>query len=137
MSDFLFSYGTLIPQHAPEEIAVATANLVPYAEGWVYGTLYDLGDYPAAVLDSDQGGKIFGTVFLIPSDPDFLRRLDVYEGFEPENAGVSLFVRKRHPVRLSNGQTLDCWLYEYNGRPAHAPILVSGRYQPSKPGLLQ
>jgi gamma-glutamylcyclotransferase (GGCT)/AIG2-like uncharacterized protein YtfP len=132
VKDFLFSYGTLHPQHAPKEIAAATAKLSPYARGWVHGRLYDLGDYPGAVLDQETSSKIFGTVFEIPEDPAFLRRLDTYEGFNPEEPTGSLFIRRRHSVTLANGKRLRCWLYEYNGQPSLAQVVPSGRYQPAR-----
>jgi len=130
--DFLFSYGTLLPQHAPREIAAVTAKFRPYAKGWIYGKLYDLGDYPGAVLgDQNSDPKIFGTVFKIPGDLELLRRLDEYEGFNPKEPKASLFVRRRHFVTLSTGKRLRCWLYEYNGQPSRTRVVPSGRYQPA------
>ena len=129
--DFLFSYGTLLPQHSPQKIATVTAEFRPYAHGWVYGRLYDLGEYPGAVLDGDTKTKIFGTVFKIPGDLELLRRLDEYEGFNPKEPAASLFVRRRHFVTLSTGKRLRCWLYEYNGQPSRTRVVPSGRYQPA------
>jgi gamma-glutamylcyclotransferase (GGCT)/AIG2-like uncharacterized protein YtfP len=132
VSDFLFSYGTLLPQHAPDEIAAATAKLRPYADGWVQGTLYDLCDFPGAVLHPSNGSKVYGRVFCLPDDPDFLRQLDEYEGFNPDEEQASLFIRRRHAVTLSNGKTLDCWIYEYNGQPSPAMIVSTGKYRPHR-----
>jgi gamma-glutamylcyclotransferase (GGCT)/AIG2-like uncharacterized protein YtfP len=130
VSDFLFSYGTLLPQHAPEDIAATTAKLRPYAEAWVYGTLYDLGDFPGVRLQPDNGSRVFGTVFLLPDDPDLLQRLDEYEGFNPDEEQASLFIRRRQTVTLTDGNVLECWIYEYNGTPSSAQIIASGKYHP-------
>ena len=131
MTEFLFSYGTLAPGLAPREIAWAMAKFHPYSEGWVHGVLYDLGDYPGAVLDDAADKKVFGSVFLIPSS--LLKPLDRYEGFDPRSPSRSLFVRKRHPVALPDGRTLECWVHEHNGEPGGAPIVAAGRYQQRKP----
>ena len=128
MSDYLFTYGTLHPGHAPEEIAPAVAKLRPVGKGFVHGVLYDLGDYPGAVLDPSSKQRISGTVFRLSEDADVLRQLDEYEGFDPGAPHKSLFIRTLHPVSLSTGRTLQCWIYVYNQKPEPAQILSSGSY---------
>jgi gamma-glutamylcyclotransferase (GGCT)/AIG2-like uncharacterized protein YtfP len=129
MSEYLFSYGTLLPGHAPAEIAGAVAQLRPIGRGTVRGVLYDLGDYPGAVFDSASDKRVLGTVFRIPNDTTFLDKLDEYEGFDPSASRTSLFIRKRHPVRLSTGRTLHCWVYEYNGKRRGLSVLANGVYR--------
>jgi len=129
MSDYLFSYGTLLPEHAPPEISAAVSKLRPLGKGTVSGVLYDLGEYPGAILDSSSNQKIFGTVFRLPNDSTVLNELDQYEGFRPSAPNTSLFLRKRYPVRLSSGRILSCWIYEYNGKRAAAPVVANGRYR--------
>jgi gamma-glutamylcyclotransferase (GGCT)/AIG2-like uncharacterized protein YtfP len=75
---YLFSYGTLLPQHAPREIASTVRRLRRVGQGLVRGRLYDLGDYPGAVL-TRNGPLIRGLVFELPEDPEVLERLDQYE----------------------------------------------------------
>ena len=130
MSDFLFSYGTLLPEHAPAEIAAGVAKLRPHGKGSVSGVLFDFGDYPGALLDDLSNKRIFGTVFRLPKDPTLLDELDRYEGFDPASPGASLFVRKRCRATLSNGRIVDCWIYEYNGKPGTTQqVVASGRYR--------
>jgi gamma-glutamylcyclotransferase (GGCT)/AIG2-like uncharacterized protein YtfP len=128
-SDYLFTYGTLHPGRAPEEVAAAVEQLRAVGEGFVRGVLYDLGDYPGAVLDPSSQQRIAGTVFELPEDDDVLRQLDEYEGFDPNAPGKSLFLRTRCPVALGSGRTLQCWIYIYNGTPEPARILASGIYR--------
>jgi gamma-glutamylcyclotransferase (GGCT)/AIG2-like uncharacterized protein YtfP len=90
--------------------------------------LYDLGDYPGVVLDPDSPQEIFGTVSRLPQDEGFLRLLDEYEGFDPAAPDSSLFIRALHPVLLSTGHTLPCWIYVYNGTLDSARIVPEGRY---------
>jgi gamma-glutamylcyclotransferase (GGCT)/AIG2-like uncharacterized protein YtfP len=129
VSEYLFSYGTLLPEYAPAGIAAAVAKLRPVGRGTVSGVLYDLGDYPGAILDPTPGKRIFGTVFRLPNNSAVLAELDEYEGFHPSAPHKSLFVRKRCPVRLSTGRILDCWIYEYNRTDVAAPVVATGRYR--------
>jgi gamma-glutamylcyclotransferase (GGCT)/AIG2-like uncharacterized protein YtfP len=128
MSDHLFTYGTLHPGRAPQEIVAAVKQLRPVGEGFVHGVLYDLGDYPGAVPDPSSQQKIAGTVFRLPEDLDILRQLDRYEGFNPDAPDTSLFLRTQCSVELGLGRTLQCWIYVYNGTPEPARILASGIY---------
>ncbi|MGO9515680.1 MAG: gamma-glutamylcyclotransferase [Candidatus Korobacteraceae bacterium] len=135
MSDYLFSYGTLLPEHAPAEIATAVSKLRPVGKGTVSGVLYDLGDYPGAVLDFTSDKRIFGTVFRLPNNSAVLDELDEYEGFHPSASRKSLFIRRRCPVRLSTGRALNCWIYEYNGKHVAAPVVANGRYRSKHPAM--
>jgi len=124
---YLFSYGTLQPRHAPAEIAPTVRRLRRVGKGSVRGRLYDLGDYPGAVLRRN-GPQVIGQVFELPDDPEVLTRLDEYEGFDRSRPQGSLFVRKRCLVKLQNGKKLFCWMYAYNRPPGATPPLPSGDY---------
>jgi gamma-glutamylcyclotransferase (GGCT)/AIG2-like uncharacterized protein YtfP len=128
MSAHLFAYGTLQHGLAPGEIAAVVEKLRTVGPGFIAGTLYDLGEYPGAVLDPGSARKIHGTIFELPEDADLLRQLDVYEGFNPENSDQSLFVRTMQRVTLTTGGELSCWVYAYNRSPAGARIVESGIY---------
>jgi gamma-glutamylcyclotransferase (GGCT)/AIG2-like uncharacterized protein YtfP len=134
MSDFLFTYGTLQPGDAPDEIASTLARLRPVGKGFVHGVLYDLGDYPGAVLDPSSKRRISGTVFRLSGDPNVLRKLDEYEEFDSTAPNRSLFIRTMQPVTLGTGRTLQCWVYTYNREPGTARILASGRYRKKRHG---
>ncbi|HEV2325036.1 MAG TPA: gamma-glutamylcyclotransferase family protein [Terracidiphilus sp.] len=127
MSEYLFTYGTLRPGRAPAEIAAAVRTLRVVGTGRIRGTLYDLGEYPGAVLDADAA-EIDGTVFELPDVPGILGLLDAYEEFDPGGPEASLFVRELHPVMLDTGGTLTCWVYVYNRAPAGARVVCGGRW---------
>ena len=122
---FLFSYGTLQPRHAPSEIAPTVRRLRRVGKGSVRGRLYDLGEYPGAVL-TRSGPVVIGQVFELPDDPEVLTRLDEYEGFDPDHPRGSLFVRRRCLVKLYNGKKLPCWGYAYNRSPRNSPSTSRG-----------
>jgi gamma-glutamylcyclotransferase (GGCT)/AIG2-like uncharacterized protein YtfP len=129
MAQYLFTYGTLQPGHAPSAIASAAERLRPVGEGHVHGILYDFGHYPGAVLDASAQGKIFGSVYQLPDDPTVLQKLDAYEECFPDAPEISQYLRVQHPVELATGATVDCWVYIYNRDVRTARIVESGRWR--------
>lgn len=123
MKRYLFSYGTLLPEHAPAEIAPVVRSLRRVGPGRVRGRLYDLGEYPGAVL-SRTGPVIVGQIFELPNDPRILEKLDKYEGFDPGRPRGNLFVRKRRLVNSDTGRRVWCWIYVYNRPPGNAPSMA-------------
>ncbi|MGA2572437.1 MAG: gamma-glutamylcyclotransferase family protein [Terracidiphilus sp.] len=117
MTQYLFVYGTLQPGLASAKISPLAAKLRPVGEGRVRGALYDLGCYAGAVPDPRATGRIAGTVMELPEDESFLRQLDGYEGFDPKTPETSEYIRERQTVELSEGGTLECWIYSYNRQP--------------------
>jgi gamma-glutamylcyclotransferase (GGCT)/AIG2-like uncharacterized protein YtfP len=134
MTHHLFVYGTLSPQHAPPEIAATVRRLRPVGAASVRGRLYDLGEYPGAILSKSSRSVIRGEVFELPSDAQTLSSLDSYEGFEPGKPGSSLFVRRTWPVVMDDGTRLRCWVYVYNGDTRRALPVRSGRYTQRRRG---
>jgi len=129
MTHHLFVYGTLSPQHAPPEIAATVRRLRPVGPATVKGRLYDLGEYPGAILSEKSRSVIRGEVFELPGDEGTLTSLDDYEGFEPEKRNSSLFLRRTWPVTMNDGKRLRCWVYVYNGTMKDARPVRSGRYR--------
>lgn len=125
INQYLFIYGTLLPDIAPDEIADTAKKLEIIGEGFVQGKLYDLGDYPAAVLN--VRGKIFGRVYKLPDNENILPELDEYEGYYPKKLSKSLYIRKKTKAYL-DGRTLPCWIYEYNRDITNAPTIESGNF---------
>lgn len=128
MSRHLFVYGTLEPAHAPAEIAAAVRRLRRVGSGSVRGRLYDLGEFPGAVVSRTAPSVIKGKVFELPADQQVLSSIDTYEGFDPEHPQGSLFVRKRWPVTLTDGSQVTCWIYTYNRKLGDAQLITSGSY---------
>ena len=128
-AEFVFLYGTLLPQFVPEAMREVVARLHFHGDGWLRGVLYDLGDYPGAVFDTTTDMRVDGTVFELPQDPQVLEALDRYEGYDPTPHAANLFVRKLQRVDLMTGDTIECWVYEYNGNPNGALAIARGRYE--------
>lgn len=132
MSEYLFIYGTLLPQYAPEELQAAVQSLRYVGDGCVNGWLYNLGDFPALILNP-TAPKAFGKVFALPSEGNVLTQFDRYEEFHPDNVAGSLFVRQETLVTLTDGRALPCWTYVYNRAPGSAKLLSSGQYAVDTP----
>jgi gamma-glutamylcyclotransferase (GGCT)/AIG2-like uncharacterized protein YtfP len=130
MNLYLFVYGTLEPAHAPADIAAAVRRMKPVGSGSVRGRLYDLGEYPGAVVSRTSPSVIKGKVFELPEDQQVLSSIDAYEGFDPDHPHGSLFIRKRWPVTLADGSRKMCWIYTYNRKPGDARLIASGFYNP-------
>ena len=129
VSEFVFFYGTLLPDFVPEAMGDVVARLDFYGEGSAPGMLFDLGEYPGAIFGGSSSKRVFGAVFQLPEDSRTLEALDRYEGYEPAAHASSLFVRKRVRVDLATGSTVESWAYEYNGNPQDARVIASGRYE--------
>jgi gamma-glutamylcyclotransferase (GGCT)/AIG2-like uncharacterized protein YtfP len=128
MKDYLFAYGTLAEDTATPEIAATIKRLKLVGEGFVVGRLYDMGEYPGAVLGNTGDEKVFGKIFELDDNAAVLDRLDRYEGFDPQWPTTSLFVRKRSAINRANRPPLTGWVYEYNGNVKRAPVIKTGRH---------
>src|SRR2546423_9138118 len=102
MTEHLFVCGTLLPEYVSGEMANLMGSLRCVGEAEVSGRLYDLGEYPGAVLDPSSPTKVSGLLYELPDDQSILRALDLYEGFNPNNLENSLFVRKQITATLSD-----------------------------------
>jgi gamma-glutamylcyclotransferase (GGCT)/AIG2-like uncharacterized protein YtfP len=113
MPDLLFIYGTLHPDRAPHEIAAAARSLKPIGPATIQARLYNLGEYPGAILD-DTAPPIPGELFTVP-DAATLSALDAYEDYRPNDPANSLFLRTKTTATLPDGSHSPCWVYVYNG----------------------
>lgn len=131
MTKYLFLYGTLKPDAADSEIADVVRQLRKVGRGYVSGRLYDLGDYPGAIVDASSNSQVRGLLVELP-DETMLEALDRYEEFDPSNPRQSLFVRTKTKVQLADGRNVQGWIYVYNRQPGNAPLIRSGHYAKSR-----
>ena len=112
MPNLLFIYGTLHPARAPREIAAAARRLELMGPATIHAHLYNLGEYPGAILDP-TATPIPGELFTVP-DAATLAALDTYEDFRPNDPTNSLFIRTKTTATLPDGTRQPCWVYVYN-----------------------
>ena len=126
MIDLLFIYGTLL--NDDNEFAIYLKNNSSfYAEGRINGRLYDLGEYPGAVLSPNCGEYIYGSIVKLYNPEKVLPVIDDYEGYGDEQLQPNLFVRVLTEVITEQG-SVDCWVYAYNLPVDVFSQIGSGRY---------
>jgi gamma-glutamylcyclotransferase (GGCT)/AIG2-like uncharacterized protein YtfP len=123
----LFVYGSLLSgfKSPAYEYISRFFNLI--GKGKVKGTLYDMGDYPAAI-PSVEDVFIQGELYEIKNEAEFswaIGQLDDYEGINPEPGEQPLYRRELAPVIMFD-KTITAWIYWYNGSIAGKPLIVSG-----------
>lgn len=127
MNDLLFIYGTLLNED--NEFAVYLKNNSSfYAEGKINGQLYDLGEYPGAILSLNNGEYIYGSIVRLSNPEKVLAVVDDYEGYGDEQEQPNLFVRVLAEVETEKGR-VTCWVYEYNLSVEGLVQIESGKYR--------
>jgi gamma-glutamylcyclotransferase (GGCT)/AIG2-like uncharacterized protein YtfP len=123
----LFVYGTLRRGFHNPVFQYISDHFHFVSDGKIKGTLYDLGEYPAAV-PSDTDNRIVGEMYEANSIEEFnwaISQLDDYEGLHPEEGEEQLYRRELATVDL-NDDVADAWVYWYNGSVSGMPVIDSG-----------
>lgn len=121
----LFVYGSLLRRTGRREIDVLLRRSVrARREARIAARLYDLGPYPAAVLESDGRHQVRGQLLELSHARRTLARLDRYEDQGRE------FRRERAlAVTTASGQRHACWVYTYVRPIAFRPRIARGDYR--------
>lgn len=82
--------------------------------GHLSGRLYDLGAYPAAVIDRTVSGVVVGEVYRMNEPDRLLPLLDRYEGCTPDLPEPHEYRREVHAVQLADGRRIEAWVYVWN-----------------------
>jgi len=116
----VFVYGTL----RSGEAGFAELGLGELVEtlgpATVAGTLYDLGEYPGALLGS---GAIISGELLLPRDEAVLALLDAYELFDPADPAGSEYRRVQTATKDGG---IKIWIYVYNFPLENARLIPGG-----------
>jgi gamma-glutamylcyclotransferase (GGCT)/AIG2-like uncharacterized protein YtfP len=123
----LFVYGSLRKgfHHPAYEYISKYFEFV--SEAKVKGYLYDMGNFPAAKPCVDNA-YIIGELYELKEAADLswaLEQLDDYEGVEPEEGELPLYVREVTIVYYKN-QTTDAYIYWFNASVEGQPSIPSG-----------
>jgi gamma-glutamylcyclotransferase (GGCT)/AIG2-like uncharacterized protein YtfP len=118
-SRHLFVYGTL-RRGGSNDIARFLPPAHYVADAVVAGTLYDLGDYPGALLGGV--GMVRGEVYRIGAALE--AQLDALEEVEPDGSGE---YAKRELEVDAGGRQLACLVYEIRpDRVVGRPVIAGG-----------
>ena len=124
--ELVFFYGTLMTPFNRTGRLRIDQHLAFKGRGSIAAALFDLGIYPAAVPAAD--GRVRGEVYELTDPVAALRSLDELEGYRPGEPESSLYTRKRTPVAMDDGTTVDAWAYFYNAPLGRAERIESGDY---------
>jgi gamma-glutamylcyclotransferase (GGCT)/AIG2-like uncharacterized protein YtfP len=123
----LFVYGSLLSGFKSPAYEYMSRYFHLVAPATIRGTLYDMGEYPAAV-PSGEGNEIKGELYRIKNEPEFsyaIGQLDDYEGVRPEEGEAKLYHRELTDVFHDNTNT-RAWVYWYSGDVQGKPVIASG-----------
>lgn len=124
--NYLFIYGTLL-QSENLFAAYLKANSVFYSKAKVKGMMYDIGLFPGVILNAGADSYVHGNIVFMNDPEAVLKKLDVYEGFGPDEPQPNMFVRELVAIELA-GETLSCWIYLYNLPVTGFLQIASGDY---------
>ncbi len=128
---YLFVCGTLRQSQVGSlkvELIQLMQSLKFIGTGSAVGQLYDLGDYPGAIVGENFDSKIVGEVYEVDHPQAVFTILDQYEGFIPGELEASLFARVKVKITMSDGSLIEAWMYVYNDWVATGHLIESGDY---------
>jgi gamma-glutamylcyclotransferase (GGCT)/AIG2-like uncharacterized protein YtfP len=125
-STFLFVYGTLLDED--NEFAVYLKNnSICFSAGKVKGKLYDIGEYPGAILFAEGEEYIYGYILKIDIAEKVFKVIDDYEGYGGEQSWPNEFIRVLTDIETESG-AMPCWIYLYNLPVNGLSYIPGGRY---------
>lgn len=126
MVNLLFIYGTLLDKNNEYALYLKNSSRL-YSHGKLKGKLYDIVEYPGAVLSDEGDEYIYGRILELNAPGKVLPVIDDYEGFGDDQPQPNEFIRVLTKVETGLG-LLNCWVYLYNLSIEELPQIKSGRY---------
>ncbi|MEL6192125.1 MAG: gamma-glutamylcyclotransferase family protein [Bacteroidota bacterium] len=126
-NDLIFVYGTLRKgfSHPMADMLASHAQYV--GAGSTFGSLFDLGPYPAAIFSEEGAYIVKGDVYRIKSPQHLLPLLDEYEGYRADDLENSMYKRVLIKVYCKEDE-LEVWGYTYLPPPPSKGLIPSGDY---------
>jgi gamma-glutamylcyclotransferase (GGCT)/AIG2-like uncharacterized protein YtfP len=122
----LFVYGTLLSRQNSYG-AYIQQHCIFLQPGKFKGKLYDMGEYPGAVVQETGDQYVYGSIYLMDEPEKILAFIDDYEGFGDDQEQPNLFIRMLRDTETAS-ETMKCWVYLYNLPVEHFTQVKSGRY---------
>jgi gamma-glutamylcyclotransferase (GGCT)/AIG2-like uncharacterized protein YtfP len=123
---YLFVYGTLLINDN-KYAAYLQKHCKLVGEGKTKGKLYDIGEYPGAIIDTNARQFIYGDIYLIDNTENVIHLIDEYEGLAPDEPQPHEYVRTIVNIETSNG-SIACWMYLYNWPINNFQEVPGGKY---------
>ncbi|MSO65329.1 MAG: gamma-glutamylcyclotransferase [Alphaproteobacteria bacterium] len=129
MNDLLFVYGTLRRTVGAPAHALFAEQATFFDDALLQGRLYDLGNYPGAVLSDRLVEKVQGEIYRLHTPKRTLDLLDEYEGIHGgTKAWPEAYARVTHGVTARHHGRINAWVYVYRLSVAGRPLVASGDY---------
>ena len=122
-SNYLFAYGSLQRDFDNEMSRLVERSFSFTDKGYIEGSLYDVGEFPAAIMAGRPGSKVHGELFRIPPcEASLVELLDEYEGCP------QLYERVLAEVTTNSGKTVNAMVYVYKRTTQDLNHIESGDY---------
>jgi gamma-glutamylcyclotransferase (GGCT)/AIG2-like uncharacterized protein YtfP len=125
--NLLFVYGTLLPEFQLPISDFLTSESEVVGRGFVFGKLYDLGEYPGLVPDDSRLNRVFGNLYRLRNSESVFHILDEYEGIHQSGQEENEYIRTLIEVHFGEKQIVS-YVYLYVGEVAHQTWIPSGDY---------
>ncbi|OMP32014.1 gamma-glutamylcyclotransferase [Mangrovimonas sp. DI 80] len=126
--DHLFVYGTLLKDTGHEMSRFLLEHAQLTGDGYFYGKLFKVDNYPGAILSDDSKDKVYGSIYQLSNTICVFEVLDSYEGIDPSSTEPDLYKRIKVNTYLKDGSALLSWVYIYNLDTEHLEQIHSGNY---------
>lgn len=123
VTQLLFVYGTLLLSEN-QYGQFLSQNSIRFAKGWFPGELFDLGNYPGAVIDHEKDEFVFGTIYKMNDTQHVLGNLDYYEGLGEVDCE---YERMLIEVKTDGGAYM-CYSYVYIHSTSDKTKIPGGDY---------
>jgi gamma-glutamylcyclotransferase (GGCT)/AIG2-like uncharacterized protein YtfP len=125
---YLFVYGTLMQnsQHPMHQVLQTHSEFV--CEGWIQAQLYQIHDYPGAVLSDNVADRVHGEVYRL-TDLSVLAQLDDFEECSAAFPEPHEYRRRPINVVITPAKHIKAWAYLYNHKVNPGKRIKSGRFR--------
>ncbi len=125
--DYLFVYGTLMQNSAHPMHRLLQQHSEFVCRGWIRAQLYQIHNYPGALLSNDDRDKVHGEVYRLTT-PSVLAQLDDYEECSAAFPEPHEYQRLPVDVTINRAKHVTAWAYIYNYPVNPHSRILSGRF---------
>lgn len=126
--DYLFVYGTLMQnsEHPMHQLLQQHSEFV--CSGWIRAQLYQIHDYPGALLSDNAKDKVHGELYRLTTR-SVLAQLDDYEECSAAFPEPHEYQRRPVNVMINNAKHITAWAYIYNHPVDPHKRILGGRFR--------
>lgn len=111
MNNKVFVYGTL--RAGESNFRLIKEHVLSVTPAYIYGKMYDVGDYPAAVIDPHSSNMIYGEIIELDNPAIAFKKMDMLEEYYHPLDPSNDYERVETDVYLPDGSQIRCHTYVY------------------------